>query len=271
MIKDRCHSRRFAQTALLGTGLLLLSMMAGGWMHPATKGSRSSAQVSCELHEPTVLQQQGNTVLQAWELAFAPIWSAEMLPRTPGYSAYRAAIRAADADELRPTADALKRTTDEERKIARREDLNNALMYTGGGEIRPIRCLEAALFAWQDARYSQLTRPTEFIAHILRKDKRLKVFFGASDQMFPPKDVYGFAQVTNEVAAGWEYWVVLHNHTLNTVDGKLSLGVPAPSTSDVPLFKGLVERLGLREVWVTNGMYTGVISAENLGQFHGRE
>jgi hypothetical protein len=47
--------------------------------------------------------------------------------------------------------------------------------------------------------------------------------------------------------------------------------VPAPSTSDVQLFKGLVERLGLREVWVTNGMYTGVVRSEHLGRFSTRE
>jgi hypothetical protein len=55
------------------------------------------------------------------------------------------------------------------------------------------------------------------------------------------------------------------------LDGKRALGIPAPSTSDVQLFKGLAERLGLRKVWVTSGMYTGVVHSENLGQFSTRE
>jgi hypothetical protein len=93
----------------------------------------------------------------------------------------------------------------------------------------------------------------EFVAHILRRDDRLKVYFGASDLMFPPGNFYGLEETAAEVAAGWRYWVVLHNHTVRTLDGKPALGMPAPSTSDVQLFRGLVQNLGLREVWVTNG------------------
>jgi len=111
-----------------------------------------------------------------------------------------------------------------------------ALMYAGGGDVRPIRCLEAALFGLQDARYSELTRPTEFVAHILRHDDRLKVYLGASDQMFPPRPFDGLNEVAVDVAAGWQYWVVLHNHTVRTLDGKPALGMPTPSTSDMQLF-----------------------------------
>jgi hypothetical protein len=49
--------------------------------------------------------------------------------------------------------------------------------------------------------------------------------------MFPPKDVYGFAEVASDVEAGWEYLSVLHNHTVKTVDGKPALGVPAPRSA----------------------------------------
>jgi hypothetical protein len=205
-----------------------------------------------------------------WELPPSPIWMSDTLPDTPGYAAYRAAIKAAGGDVARPKL-TLNSDTDEEREIARREEQNTALMYSGAGHVQPIRCLEAALFAFQDARYSELTKPTEFIAHVLRRGDRLKVFFGASDTMFPPKPVYGFAEVASEVQAGWEYLSVLHNHTIQTLDGKPILGVPAPSTSDVALFGGVGQPLGLREVWVTNGMYTGVVLSENLPQFRTRE
>ena len=53
--------------------------------------------------------------------------------------------------------------------------ISAALMHTDAGEVRRIRCLEAALFALQDSRYSQLTQPTEFVANILRRDERLKI------------------------------------------------------------------------------------------------
>ena len=64
---------------------------------------------------------------------------------------------------------------------------------------------------------------------------------------------------------------MLHNHTVRKLDGKAALGVPAPSTSDGQMFKGLVEDLGLREVWVTNGMFTGIVRSDNLGQFDPRD
>ena len=64
---------------------------------------------------------------------------------------------------------------------------------------------------------------------------------------------------------------LLHNHTVRTIDGKPVPGVPAPSTTDVQFFKAHAERLGLREMWVTNGVYTGVVSAENLHRFRARE
>jgi hypothetical protein len=118
------------------------------------------------------------------------------------------------------------------------------------------------LFAVQDARYSQLIRPTEFIANILRRDDRLKIYFGASDLMFPPTSVHGFEQVAADVAAGWQYWIILHDHTVRTLNGTPALGVPAPSTNDVQLFRALATKLGLREVWVTIGIYGSSVVRE---------
>ena len=249
----------------------LVLMMACAGATPGLASSQASSSARCELPEATVVRREGNSVLQTWELPRSPVWFGETVSDAPGYLAYRDAIRAAGGDQARPVADPPQPKDDAERELWRREDRNAALMYAGGGEVRRIWCLEAALFAVQDARYSQLTQPTEFIAHILRRDNRLKVIFGAGDQPFPPKTFYGVEEVATDVAAGWQYWVVLHNHTVRTRDGKPALGVPAPSTSDVQLFKALVERLGLREVWVINGMYTGVVRAEHLGRFSTRE
>jgi hypothetical protein len=199
------------------------------------------------------------------------VWFSETVPRSAGYLAYRDAIRSTGRDQPRPAVHVLIPRNDAEREVWRLEQANVALMYAGGGEIRAIRCLEAALFALQDTRYSQLTRPTEFIAHVLRKDGRLKIYFGASADPFPPKSVYGIEEVAADVAAGWLYWSAIHNHPLQTGGDTSLLGVPVPSTSDVSLLAGLVARLGLREVWVTNGVYTGVVTAENLIKFSGRE
>jgi hypothetical protein len=250
--------------------LFAVSVIVGSGMW-STVLAQSAGQIPCQLPEPAVLLAEGTAVLQQWELPDQAVWFSEALPQSPGYAAYRAAIDAAGNDEPRPPVDvsAAQRATDGE--LWRREEANVASMYAGAGDVRAVRCLDAALFALQDARYSHLTQPTEFIAHVLRKDGRLKIYFGAGGEPFPPKSVYGIDEVAVDVAAGWQYWIALHNHPLQTRGGKSTLGVPVPSTSDVSLLAGLVARLGLREVWVTNGMYTGVVSAENLARFVGRE
>ncbi len=210
-------------------------------------------------------------MLQTWELPEHPLWFSDTLPSVAGYVTYRGAIQDAGSDQPRPAVTVPNVQLNAERELWRREQANVALMYGGAGDIRAVRCLDAALFALQDARYSQLTHPTEFIGHVLRKDGRLKIYFGAGDGAFPPKSVYGIDEVEADVAAGWSYWAALHNHPIQRRAERLTLGVPVPSTSDVELLSELVARLGLREVWVTNGIYTGVVSAANLVKFSGRE
>lgn len=251
--------------------LLLLTILAADYVRPAVAFSQGVASLSCALPEATVLRREGNAVLQMWELPAVSMWFGETIPDARGYQAYRSAIRAAGGDSARPVADAPVSKDDAEREIWRNEEHNVALMYSGDGEVRPVRCLDAALFALHDARYSQLTTSTEFIAHVLRRGDRLKVYFSSSDLLVPPKQFYGTAEVAADVSAGWTYWVLLHNHTLQTFSGKPALGVPAPSTSDVQLFRSLADRFGLREVWITNGLYTGVVASENLGRFRARD
>jgi hypothetical protein len=242
-------------------------------------GSASSAQERpalaraerCQLPPTTEVHQEGNAVLATWEMPDSALWLSETLPENARFVAFRAAIVEAGGDNPRPQADPPRITTDADRELWRREDANAALVHADGGEVRRIRCLEAALFARQHDRYSQLTQPTEFIAHVLRRGNRLRVYFGAGNAMFPPRSVYGTDRVGTDVAAGWEYWATLHNHTVRSLNGRPALGVPAPSTSDVQFFRSLVSSLGLREVWVTNGMYTGIVSAELLPKFHTRD
>ncbi|WP_441286945.1 hypothetical protein ACSRUE_32270 [Sorangium sp. KYC3313] len=258
---------------------LLLLAACGGPQLPspaAVAGTAEAPPPRCVLPgAPMVVHREGNAVLQVWEVPAAPVLFEEVLPSAPGYLAYREAIAAAGGDLERPVADSPQPRDDAERELWRREDENAALMYGDAGRVRPIRCLEAALFAAQDARYSELTQPTAFIASILLREvggrPQLKIYFGASDSMFPPKAFYGFDEVRRDVAAGWEYWVVLHNHTVRTLNGKPALGVPAPSTSDVPLFRGLVKESGLRAVWVTNGFYTGEATAQDLARYRTRD
>lgn len=230
----------------------------------------------CGLPESTLVRTEGKARLEAWEFQLPGYWFSAFMPVSPEYDGYRAHVIKAGADRARPGAHPPTPRDAAERELWRREGVNEALMYSGVGRVRRIQCLEAALFARQHTRYSQLRQPTEFIAHILRRAhgtspfEVFKVYFGASDEMFPPKSFYGLAEVRADVAAGWTYQAVLHNHTIRSLSGNVALGVPAPSTSDVEMFTGLVASLGLREVLVTNGLFTGVVAGEHLSRFSTR-
>ncbi len=224
---------------------------------------------------PTVVKEDGAAILQVWTVTESDVRTPTELPEDARLSEYRGVIEGAGADLRRPIADRPEPTNESERELWRREDQNVEVAYSGrAGVIRPIRCLDGLLFTYQHARYSQLSHPTEFIASIVRKrvdgEPVLKVYFGAGDTMFPPKGFYGFDQVEQDVAAGWEFLAVLHNHTIQQNDGAPALGVPAPSTSDVDLLRSLASEMGLQSAWVTNGFFTIEIPASAFEQYLGR-
>ncbi|MCX5742011.1 MAG: hypothetical protein NT062_05885 [Proteobacteria bacterium] len=166
---------------------------------------------------------------------------------------------------IHPVADPPIVTTAEARAQWHREDANLELVYSGRvGTIRPIHCLEAALFAYHHERADQLTQPSEMIVFVLRKDRRLRVYAGRGDSMYPPKSVYGVTEVTADHAAGWQLVANLHNHTIRSFAGKPALGVTVPSTNDVKFLRGLVDELGLPTILVTNGVFTIDVPAASL-------
>jgi hypothetical protein len=189
--------------------------------------------------------------------------------------AYRAAIRADGADLRRPVADPPTVETEEQAEVWENEYHNNDLAYAGEiGVIEPLSCLDALLFAEQNARVSQLDQPTEFLASVLRRDAtetgEVVVVFGAGRELFPPRAVYGFDVVDRFLEQGWSFSHVLHNHTLQRNGDKLALGVPVPSTSDVQLARNLAQSRGLESVRVTNGFHTFEASIEEMAGFRAR-
>jgi len=221
-----------------------------------------------------VILEEDNAVLLRWDMVDDALWSASQLPSDSAYQAYRRQIEEAGADQARPQQHVPEHQRDE--AFWARELRNVELAYTtDAGTIRPVRCLDALLFAHQNARVRQLESPTEFLASVLRRTDgektRLRVYFGAGDELFPPKTVYGFDQVGHDVNDGWEYVAMLHNHTIQDANGEVRLGVPAPSISDVQLLNGLIERVGLQEAWVTNGIYTVEIRAGDMVRYLGPE
>jgi len=224
---------------------------------------------------PDTVRTDGQAVLLVWEFPDDPVYSSFVLPADSAYLAYREAIRADGADLEHPVADQPTPTTSEEAALWSDERFNGALARSGeAGIIEPIRCLDALLFAFQHGRVSQLAQPTEFLASVLRKEvngeSRLAIVFGAGEEMFPPKTVYGFDVVDAHQAQGWRYWYALHNHTIQRNGDLLALGTPALSTSDVQLTRNLAAGSGLESARVTNGFFTYSVPTTKLGLLRSR-
>lgn len=221
----------------------------------------------------TILEADG-AVLETWTFPSDEPAMSTALPDDSAFLSYRRAIERDGADVRRPVADPPVIRTEEEREVWRNEYFNGDLIFEDGvGTIEPISCLDALLFARQANRMSQIDQPTEFIASVLRRERApgspLTVVFGAGSEMFPPREVYGFEVVEDLLADGWSYWYAIHNHTVQQNGDRIALGVPGPSTSDVDLYRSLVDNLGLEFARVTNGFYTFIASADELQLFRG--
>jgi len=221
-----------------------------------------------------VILERDGAVLETWTLRLDEVAN-DSLPDDPAFLAYRAAIERDRADVRRPAADPPIARTEAEDEVWRNEHFNNELVFRGAvGSIDRISCLDALLFARQASRISQIDQPTEFLASVLKRKTGartdLVVVFGAGSEMFPPKEVYGFEIVDRFLAEGWSYWYAIHNHTVQRNGGLLALGVPAPSTSDVQLYRSLAETMGLESLRVTNGFYTFSAPVDELSALRAR-
>ena len=222
----------------------------------------------------TNIVERDGAILETWTFHSKGVATSQ-LPKDPAFLSYRAAIERDGANVRRPVADPPVARTEADVAVWRDEQFNNDLAFGGTvGSVNPISCLDALLFSRQATRVSQIDHPTEFLASVLRRETDsgadLVVVFGAGSEMFPPKDVYGFDVVRRFVADGWRYWYAIHNHTVQKNGKLLALGVPAPSTSDVQLYRSLGKEMRMDSLRVTNGFYTFSASVNELGAFRAR-
>jgi hypothetical protein len=257
--------------AIAGAAALLLVLGACGVAPPddspdgTAPGNAGTAEVAdvvdpaCVLPPDAVTHtDQDGLVLKVWTFPLEEVHSRSVLPDDAGLLAWRTAIRTDGAVEKQPALSLPPARDDNEARIWANESFNNDLAYRGeAGSIEPVTCLDALLFAEQNARIPQLRSPTEFLASVLRRERpggeEVAVVFGAGSEMFPPRSVHGIEIVDEHVADGWRFWYMLHNHTRQSSG---ALGVPVPSTSDVQFVRRLAQVRGLERVRVTNGFYT---------------
>ena len=211
--------------------------------------------------EAKILADDNGAVLKVWRFMAAPRFSAPVLPHDAGLLEYQRYIASLRADVKKPPLKVPANLNDEQRQIWEAEIRNDEAIYRLEiGEIEPISCLDALLFAEQNRRVSQIETPTEFIASVLSRARaghhELLVIFGAGLDTFPPKSAYGLKVVQEAVEDGWEYSYMIHNHTIqNHLDDPVP-GVPIPSTTDIGFARSLANTYGLKAIRVTNGVYT---------------
>ena len=257
-------------------GLLLGALACGSGDSSSAGDVESGDMPDCSMPpDRTIVQERSGAVMETWQLALHDVQTSA-LPDEPAFLDYRAAIRRDEADLLRPVADPAVIESEEMAAVHRDESFNADLVFDEGvGAIEPISCLDALLFARQASRLSQIDQPTEFVASVLRQDTEagtnLLVVFAAGSEMFVPRGFYGFDLLPEYLDGGWSYWYVIHNHTVQKNGDQLALGPPIPSTSDVDLYRSLVQGMGLEFGRVTNGFYTFIASADELHQFRGRQ
>jgi hypothetical protein len=136
------------------------------------------------------------------------------------------------------------------------------IMTRNLGRIAPMTCLESLIFADHQARFP-VQGYTEFMALVLRKDGRLRVYSmsGGVGNGAAPNLSNIRALVDADRAQGWTVELNLHNHPFNFKNPSGDIGatlVPSGTSEwgDISAFTNMVASLGLTEAAITNGFDT---------------
>lgn len=203
-------------------------------------------------------------------------------PQDGQLKAYREALRARIGGSLAP-ADLAKRQRDillkDGSPRARREAANGTAVAEGRvGHMEAASCLDLLLFRVQARRFPMIEHPTEFGAFVLKRGEDLRVYFSGADRVGQKLRGAITERVKADVAAGFELVAHLHNHPFlfdrvvgdrmwsNPANLQDIAGALAPSTVDVQLYRRFRDSLGLRAAWITNGLDSVRIPAEEFGR-----
>jgi hypothetical protein len=149
----------------------------------------------------------------------------------------------------------------------------NTLLNGEAGKIRPINCIESALYDHHMRDLPADDVETEFAASILksRNGNKLKIIFTSSDKQY----VYGarfqklLALTKKQKLKGYKLVYFLHNHPFFLEPGKIDIaGTVIPSGdstfADVSLFLKLDKEYGDYKAVITNGFDTFSIKSSDV-------
>ncbi len=147
------------------------------------------------------------------------------------------------------------------------DSINAELVHSGKiGKIRKMNFLEAQLLNYQISRYPLLNHPTEFHGFIMSNKalKRIRVYFAASDQPWPPKPHLIIDAIEKDLKKGWKLKFHLHNHYEPKSNNYL--GILAPSMTDAHYYNMLKEEYKIEKAIITNGFNTVEIKANDFNR-----
>lgn len=146
----------------------------------------------------------------------------------------------------------------------------NGMVEAGTGVHRAMNCLESHLLAFQAERFPLYEQPSELVALLVKRSEGtgdsdlLKVYFAADEDANVPKPNWAVEAVEADVADGWNFFGVFHNHTFVHDEERGLIPVAAPSASDLQVSVALADRLGLERITVSDGFSTLELEAEEF-------
>lgn len=240
--------------------LLLLGLMSA---FPTCAGAAACAWPVAA----TVVSDAPQLAIRLWDVVDAGVLSAPPAAPPAEVAAFRA-WASVETDLTGATAD-----TDAYALLRRQHALYTRLgldatesirliMTRNLGRIAPMTCLETLVFADHQGRFP-VQGYTEFMAVVLKKDGRLRVYSMSSGlgNGSAPNLSNIQALVDADRALGWTVELNLHNHPFNFKNPSGDIGatlVPSGTSDwgDISAFDSMVSSIGLTEAAITNGFDT---------------
>lgn len=231
---------------------------------------KKKAPVSLKSLPPVVLRENGTEIFQYWEFDNNPMLWEPNLAKLTNLKLYKDSLNSLlgkDTLEFYLKKLAFQDVSFKSNSTQNGDSINTHLIHAKViGKIRDINYLEAELLDYQIGRYPLLSHPTEFHGFILQHDSlnRVRVYFAASDQPWPPKPNIILDAVERDLKMGWNFTYHLHNHY--EPKSNHYLGILAPSTSDAQYFLFLASSFNLKNAIITNGFHTVELKKEEFQQ-----
>lgn len=231
--------------------------------------TKPDEQVSLLKTNPVVLEENGNELFQYWQIKNQKYLHENELGVVNALEAYKDSISQSIGSSVLQTMIKKERAQLKDHGFPK-DSLNNYDLIHNGylGKIRNINFLEAELLNYQTSRFPMFSHPTEFHGFIVENDSLglIRIYFGASDQPWPPKPKPIIEHLENALNNGWNLKSHLHNHYEPASENYV--GVMAPSLADAHYFKVLNSRFSLSEALITNGFSTLVLEEENFDKLN---